>query len=88
MRKKRNSLPIKICIKINIENKIPKVEYFLGKYKKDLEEIRNFLFEAKNDYLVDSFLRYILNHIDNNNKINEGEKARIRNVTDYFNNKI
>ena len=87
MRKKRNSLPIKICIKINIENKIPKVEYFLGKYKKDLEEIRNFLFEAKNDYLVDSFLRYILNHIDNNNKINEGEKARIRNVTDYFNNK-
>ena len=50
--KKRNSLPIKICIKINIENKIPKVEYFLGKYKKDLEEIRNFLFEAKNDYLV------------------------------------
>ena len=88
MRKKRNSLPIKICIKINIENKIPKVEYFLGKYKKDLEEIRNFLFEPKNDYLVDSFLRYILNHIDNNNKINEGEKARIRNVTDYFNNKI
>lgn len=87
MRKKRNSLPIKICIKINIENKIPKVEYFLDKYKKDLEVIRNCLFEAKNDYLVDSFLRYILNHIDNNNKINEGEKARIRNVTDYFNNK-
>ena len=87
MRKKRNSLPIKICIKINIENKIPKVEYFLDKYKKDLEVIRNCLFEAKNDYLVDSFLRYILNHIDNNNKINEGEKARIRNVTGYFNNK-
>jgi hypothetical protein len=38
--------------------------------------------------MVDSYLRYILNHIDNNNKINEGEKARIRNVTDYFNNKI
>ena len=86
MRKKRNSLPIKICIKINIENKIPKVEYFLDKYKKDLEEIRNFLFDAKNDY-IDSFLRYILNDIDKNNKINEGEKARIRNVTDYFNNK-
>jgi hypothetical protein len=28
LRKKGNSLPIKICIKINIENKIPKVEYF------------------------------------------------------------
>ena len=52
MRKKRNSLPIKICIKINIENKITKVEYFLDKYKKDLEVIRNCLFEAKNDYLV------------------------------------
>jgi hypothetical protein len=52
LRKKRNSLPIKICIKINIENKIPKAEYFLDKYKKDLEEIRNFLFDAKNDYIV------------------------------------
>ena len=36
LRKKGNSLPIKICIKINIENKIPKVEYFWDKYKKDL----------------------------------------------------
>ena len=37
--------------------------------------------------IIDSFLRYILNDIDNNNKINEVEKARIRNVTGNFNNK-
>ena len=120
LRKKGSSLPIKICVKICIKNKEPNIEYHLDKYKKEFEEIREFLFDAKNAYItqlesiykeklnlrflhgkqfrsimkhikqnykIDSFLRYILNNTDNTAIINEGEKCITYNVQDYINNK-
>ena len=119
LRRKGSSLPIKIIIKINIKNKESTVEYHLDKYKKDFEEIREFLFDAKNAYIlqldsiykeklnlrflygkqfrsmmkhieqnykIDSFLRYILNNINNNKDVKEGEKYITRNVTNFINN--
>jgi hypothetical protein len=56
LRKKGNSLPIEIQIKINIINHEPKIKYMLGKYNKEFEEIKEFLFDeflfdAKNAYI-------------------------------------
>ena len=48
LRIKGSSLPILINIKI----KYPKIEYFLNTQKTDFENIRNFLFLAKTDYIT------------------------------------
>ena len=92
LRKKGSSLPITISIKIKaIKNekeeipKIPKIEYYLDKFKKEFEEIREFLFDAKNAYisqlnsiykeklnlrfLYGKQLRIIMRHIIHNYKI-------------------
>ena len=85
LRTKGSSLPIKISIKISIKYKEPTIEYYLGKEKSDFEDIRKFLFEAKNSYItqLDSIYKEKLNlrflygkqfrsmmrHIENNYKI-------------------
>ena len=85
LRQKGSSLPIKIHIKININNFESSIEYYLEKYQKEYEEIINFLFDAKNSYIsqLDSFykaklnirflygkqFRIIMKHIENNFKI-------------------
>ena len=63
LRKKGNSLPIEIQIKINIINHEPKIKYRLGKYNKEFEEIKEFLFDAKNAYIsqLDSMYKEKLN---------------------------
>ena len=91
----------------------------MDKYKKDFEEIREFLFDAKNAYIlqldslykeklnlrflygkqfrsmmkhieqnykIDSFLRYILNNINNNKDVKEDKKYITRKVTNFINN--
>lgn len=37
-------------------------------------------------YKIDSFLRYILNYVDNNKQVKEGLKAIDRSVTNWINN--
>ena len=85
LRTKGSSLPINICIKINIKNKKPTIEYYLDKDKRDFQYIRNFLFEAKNAYksqlnsiykeklnlrfLYGKQFRSIMKHIEQNKKI-------------------
>ena len=85
LRKKGNSLPIKIIVTITIKDNEPKIDYYLDKYKKEFEEIRGFLFDANNAYIsqLDSkykenqnlrFLygkqfRSIMKHIEENYRI-------------------
>ena len=88
LRKKGSSLPIKITLQIslNVEKKeLPKVEYWLGKEKKEYEDIRDFLFTVKNAYisqlniiykenpnlrlLYGKQFRSLMKHLENNFKI-------------------
>ena len=58
LRTKGSSLPIRISIKINIQDKEPNIKYYLGEDKKDFKEIREFLFEVKNKYINQLNLKY------------------------------
>ena len=58
LRTKGSSLPIRISIKINIQDKEPNIKYYLGEDKKDFKEIRDFLFEVKNKYINQLNLKY------------------------------
>ena len=90
LRRKGCSLPILISIKIKIikqneKEEIPIIEYYLDKYKKEFEEIREFLFDVKNAYILQlnsiykeklnlrflygKQLRIIMKHIEHNYKI-------------------
>ena len=88
LRTKGSSLPIKITldISLNVEKKeLPKVEYWLGKEKREYEEIRDFLFTVKNAYisqlnsiyrenqnirlLYGKQFRSLMKHLENNFKI-------------------
>ena len=52
LRTKGSSLPIKITIKVRIQNNVPTIIYYLDKKKNvQFEEIRNFLFNAKTKYI-------------------------------------
>ena len=52
LRAKGSSLPIKISIKTSIQENIPSVKYYLDDKNKKFEEIRDFLFKAKNSYIA------------------------------------
>ena len=52
LRAKGSSLPIKISIKTSIQKNIPSAKYYLDGKKKEFEEIRDFLFKAKNNYIA------------------------------------
>ena len=85
LRTKGSSLPIKISIKISIQEKMPNIKYYLGEEKKEFEEIRDFLFEVKDKYinllenkynqkenirfLYGKQFRSIMKHIESNYKI-------------------
>ena len=100
LRRKGSSLPIQISIKIKIKNKIPSIEYHLDKYKKEFNEIREFLFDAKNSYITQlesiykekfnlRFLygkqfRSIMKHIEQNYKI----EPFLRYILNNTNNEI
>jgi len=97
LRTKGSSLPIKITVKININNKKQNVVYFLGKEEYDFNNIRNFLFDAKNKYIsqLDSIykerlnlrflygkqFRTIMKHLESNFKIDSFLRY-ILNITD------
>ena len=116
LRNKGSSLPIKISIKIKIEDNKPSTIYYLGDEVTDFKHIRDFLFNAKTKYIlqldslykeklnlrflygkqfrsvekhlesnlnIDSFLRYIINNIYDEN-IKEGYKTIERNVNSYI----
>ena len=57
LRRKGSSLPIKISIKIKVKEKEP-IQYFFGRNKSNLKEIRKFLFEAKNAYISQLDAKY------------------------------
>ena len=58
LREKGSSLPIKISIKIKIKNKEPFMKYFLDDNLIDFEQIRDFLINAKNNYISQLDLLY------------------------------
>ena len=60
LRTKGSSLPIKITIKINIQDKGPSIKYYLGEDKKDFVDIRKYLFEVKNKFISDLDMKYKL----------------------------
>jgi len=99
LRKKGSSLPIKITLQIslNVEKKeLPKVEYLLGKEKKEYEDIRDFLFTVKNAYisqlnaiykenpnlrlLYGKQFRSLMKHLENNFKIDSFLRYIINNT--------
>ena len=100
LRKKGNSLPIKITIKINIKDKEPNIEYYLNKDKSDFQRIREYLFKAKTSYIyqLDSmykeklYLRFLhgkqfrsmMKHLENNMIID----SLIRYILNKTNNDI
>ena len=51
IRKKGSDLPIKILIKINIENNEPSIKYYLGEKLVTFQNIQKFLHEVKNIYI-------------------------------------
>ena len=51
IRKKGSDLPIKILIKINIENNEPSIKYYLGEKLVTFQNIQKFLYEVKNIYI-------------------------------------
>ena len=91
---------MKITIKISIKYNEPNIEYYLGKDKYDFEDIREFLFEAKNDYMtqLDSIykermnirflygkqFRNMMKHLENNFKID----SFLRYILNNTNNNI
>ena len=48
------------------------------------KQFRSFMKHLETNFLLDSFLRYILNITDNKIKIKEGEKIRIKNAEDFI----
>ena len=48
------------------------------------KQFRSFIKHLESNFLLDSFLRYILNNTNNNIKIKEGEKIRIKNAEDFI----
>ena len=51
LRAKGSSLPIKIRIKFNMKDKEPSIKYYLEEQIHTFEEIRDFLFNAKDNYI-------------------------------------
>ena len=100
LRKKGSSLPIKISVKISIKEKVPTIEYFLDKEKKDFQSIKEFLFQAKNTYisqlgslykeklnlrfLYGKQFRSMMKHLENNYKID----SFLRYILNITNNDI
>ena len=58
LRKKGSSLPIKITIQITTENNKPSLVYYLGGTKTDIQEIKDYLFKAKNKYITQLITKY------------------------------
>ena len=49
------------------------------------KQFRSMMKHLEDGLNIDSFLRYIINNIDSNNQIKEGERGIVRAVTDYIN---
>ena len=58
LRIKGSSLPIEISIEIKEKNSIPFIKYFLDNKETKFEEIRNYLYNAKEDYISQLELMY------------------------------
>ena len=99
LRKKGSSLPINISIKITIDNG-PNIKYFLDKKTTNFHSIREFLIQAKNEYiskldflyknnlnlrfLYGKQFRTMMKHIENNYKID----SLLRYILNITNNDI
>ena len=58
LRIKGSSLPIKITIQIAMTNNKPSLTYYLRNEEVDIEDIKDFLFKAKNKYITQLITKY------------------------------